>query len=126
MMETRRVFLAGFAAVGVFTGAAGALFAGTPQKAAPPFPKPPEPADQQNPAQQDAAGAKDADAAKRAALRQNATEFRAGVEKLYQMAGQLKDDVSNTPTMDVFSVQMYKRTAEIEKLAKQLKARAKG
>jgi hypothetical protein len=34
--------------------------------------------------------------------------------------------VDETPTADIFSVKMFKRTEEIEKVVKQLKARAKG
>jgi hypothetical protein len=34
--------------------------------------------------------------------------------------------VQNTATTDFFSIRMYKKTEEIEKLAKQLKSKAKG
>jgi hypothetical protein len=57
---------------------------------------------------------------------QNEKEFREGVDRLYQLVGELRDDVARTGTTDVFSVQMYKKTKEIEKLAKQLEGRAKG
>ena len=42
------------------------------------------------------------------------------------MAGQLKEEVEKTMTTDVLSVRMYKKMEEIEKLAKQLKAKVKG
>jgi hypothetical protein len=64
--------------------------------------------------------------AKRAALKQNEKEFRAGVDRLYQLASELKQEVDKTVTTEVFSVQMYKRTEEIEKVAKMLKGKAKG
>jgi hypothetical protein len=48
------------------------------------------------------------------------------VERLYQLTGELRDEVLKTTTADVLSVRMYKKTEEIEKLAKQLKAKAKG
>jgi len=48
------------------------------------------------------------------------------VDRLYQLASELKQEVEKVPTNEIFSVQMYKRTEEIEKLAKQLKAKARG
>ena len=53
-------------------------------------------------------------------------EFRAGVDKLYQMAGELKEELDKTATTNVLSVRMYKKMQEIEKLSKQLKDKAKG
>jgi len=92
-----------------------------------PFPPPPQPAETENPAEIAAAAAKsDSNNAKRAALRQNEKLFREDVDRLYQLAGELKEEVDKTPTNDVFSLQMYRRTEEIEKIAKQLKVKAKG
>jgi hypothetical protein len=90
-----------------------------------PFPSPPQSAETQNPAEK-AAAAPDPRSAKRAALQQNKKEFRAGVDRLYQLASELKQDVDKTVTTEVFSVQMYKKTEEIEKVAKMLKSKAKG
>lgn len=56
----------------------------------------------------------------------NEKEFREGVEKLYQMATELRDELAQAPRMNVLSVRMYKKTEEIEKLAKQLKSKSKG
>ncbi len=90
-----------------------------------PFPLPPPAAEQQNPAE--AREPKTAsERAKRAAVQQNEKEFRADVARLYQLASDLKQDVEKTITTEVFSLQIYRRTEEIEKVAKQLKARAKG
>lgn len=124
MKEARRGFLLMAAAAGFAIAQRGALFAQIPTKKSP-FPDPPEPAEKQNPAEIAAAG-QDQKAAKRAALQENAKQFRAGVEKLYEMAGELKQDLEKTPTTDVFSLEIYRKTVEIEKLAKQLKAHAKG
>jgi hypothetical protein len=63
----------------------------------------------------------DPQVAKRALLPANEKEFRAGVERLYQLTGELRDEVRKTLTTDVMSVRMYKKTEEIEKLAKQLR-----
>ena len=90
-----------------------------------PFPTPPPSAETQNPAEAGAANA-DPQSARRAALKQNEKEFRAGVNRLYQLAGELKQEVDKTVTTEVFSVQMYKKTEEIEKVAKMLKGKAKG
>jgi hypothetical protein len=87
---------------------------------------PPQPAD---PSEQDTKGspsAQDALAVKRAQFAGNAKEFRKDVEKLYGLAGELKDEVAKTPATSVLSLQMVKKTEEIERLAKQLKNLAKG
>jgi hypothetical protein len=89
------------------------------------MPKPPPTAeprdqDQENPR------SLDSEAAKRTRLRQTEKDFREGVERLYSLAAELRDEVHLAPSTGVFSVRMYKKTAEIEKLAKQLKGNAKG
>jgi hypothetical protein len=89
------------------------------------FPNPPPPAD---PDDQDknAKPGVDPQTAKRVMAAKNEKEFREGVEKLYQMATELRDELAQAPKMNVLSVRMYKKTEEIEKLAKQLKGKAKG
>jgi heme oxygenase len=57
---------------------------------------------------------------------QNEKEFREGVERLYQLTSDLRDELQKTVTTDVLSVHMVKKTEEIEKLAKVLKNKAKG
>jgi len=90
-----------------------------------PFPSPPASAETQNPAEKEASKA-DSQSANRAALQQNEKEFRAGVDKLYELASALKQEVDKTVTTEVFSVQMYKKAEEIVKIAKMLKGKAKG
>jgi hypothetical protein len=125
MGETRRRFLMTLAAAASCSVAAnGSTFAQERKKN--PFPCPPEPAEKQNPAEAAAAAKGDPQSARRVALQQNEKEFRAGVNRLYQLAGELKDEVDKTVTAEVFSVQLYKRTEEIEKVAKLLKGKAKG
>jgi hypothetical protein len=121
MGETRRRFVLALAAVaGCVTAQETLLFAQHRRG----FPDPPEPAEKQNPA---TAAPDDAghQSAKRA-LQENEREFRAGVERLYQLTSELHDEVQKTVTSDVLSVRMYKKTEEIEKLAKQVKSKAKG
>jgi hypothetical protein len=105
MRETRRGFLASIAVLwGWLAAGNGWLVAQEPQG----MPKPPLPAEQQNPASRQA---EDPRAAKRAVLLQNEKDFRAGVERLYELTGELRDEV---------------QMESIEKLAKQLKGKAKG
>jgi hypothetical protein len=91
----------------------------------PGLPSPPPSAD---PDAQDQNASKgiDPQTAKRVMAARNEKEFREGVEKLYQMATELRDELAQAPKMNVLSVHMYKKTEEIEKLAKQLKSKAKG
>jgi hypothetical protein len=124
MEETRRRFLIALAAAASYSAAPdGAIFGQV--RGDKPFPNPPASAETQNPAEKDAANA-DSQNANRAALMRNEKEFRAGVDRLYQLANELKQEVDKTVTTEVFSVQMYKRTEEIEKVAKLLKGKAKG
>jgi hypothetical protein len=123
MKKTRRGF------VGELTAMAGVLALGrsralgqTPAK--PTFPKPPTPGDPQE--RDKNAVAPDPQATNRTSMRQNEKEFRAGVERLYQLSSELREELQNTATMNVLSVRMYKKTEEIEKLAKQLKSKARG
>jgi hypothetical protein len=97
----------------------------SPQERRGGFPPPPAPAD---PSGQDKNAPRgiDPQTAKRVMAAKNEKEFREGVEKLYQMATELRDELAQAPKMNVLSVRMYKKTEEIEKLAKQLKSKAKG
>lgn len=63
---------------------------------------------------------------KKAIDRQNQQEIRAEVTKLYEMVSELKDQVDKTDSMSTLSVSVVKKAQQIEKLAKQIKDRAKG
>jgi len=89
------------------------------------FPAPPAPADASG-EDKDARQGIDPQTAKRVMAAKNEKEFREGVEKLFEMATELRDELEQAPKMNVLSVRMYKKTDEIEKLAKQLKSKAKG
>jgi hypothetical protein len=122
MDETRREFVMGMAvAAGLLAAVDGRLLAQFP----PTPPPPPKPAETPNPAEVHANPRATA-TAKRAALQQNEKEFREGVERLYQLISELREEVQKTMTTDVLSVRMVKKAEEIEKLAKTLKAKAKG
>ncbi len=121
MRESRRRFVLALVASATWIPLPGALLLAQKRR---PFPEPPEPSEKQNPAA--AAPADAGHLSARRALRESEREFRAGVERLYQLTGELRDEVQQTATSDVLSVRMYKKTEEIEKLAKQLKSKAKG
>jgi len=124
MPETRRRFLMTLAAAASCSVAAdGFVLAQVHNRNS--SPHPPQSAETQNPPCYEPAKS-DPQNAKRVALQQNEKEFRAGVERLYRLASELKQEVDKTVTTEVFSVQMYKRTEEIEKVAKLLKSKAKG
>ena len=121
MRETRRRFVLALAALAGGVSARESLLFAQRRRG---FPAPPEPPEKQNPA---TAAPDDVghQSAKRA-LQENEREFRAGVERLYQLTSELHDEVQKTSTNDVLSIRMYKKTEEIEKLAKQIKSKAKG
>jgi hypothetical protein len=63
---------------------------------------------------------------RKAALEENEKDIKKKVGKLFQLASELKDEVDKTNSAKVLSVAMLKKAEEIEKLAKDIKNRAKG
>ena len=63
---------------------------------------------------------------RKAALEENEKDIKKKVEKLFQLATELKDEVDRTDSAKVLSLAMLKKAEEIEKLAKDIKSRAKG
>jgi membrane-associated HD superfamily phosphohydrolase len=63
---------------------------------------------------------------RKAALEENEKNIKKKVEKLFQLATELKDEVDKTDSAKVLSVPMLKKAEEIEKLAKDIKSRARG
>jgi hypothetical protein len=64
--------------------------------------------------------------ANKAILESNKKEIKKDIEKLFQLASELKAEVEKTDSMQVLSMAMLKKTEEIEKLAKAIRARAIG
>jgi hypothetical protein len=87
-------------------------------------PAPPQPADPQDTEKTEQG--LDPQAVKKAQLRQTEKQIRDGVERLYGLAGELREEVRQTPSSQVLSVRTYKKMEEIERLAKQLKSKARG
>lgn len=90
----------------------------------PPTPPPP-PAPAQIPNSAEVRPSPAEAAAMRARLLQNEKEFREGVERLYQLTSDLREELQRTSTASVFSIHIVKQTEAIEKLAKRLKSQAK-
>lgn len=63
---------------------------------------------------------------RKAALEENEKDIKKKVEKLFQLATELKDEVDKTDSAKVLSLAMLKKAEEIERLAKDIKNRAKG
>jgi hypothetical protein len=59
-------------------------------------------------------------------LEANQKEIKKNVEKLFDLASELKAEVEKTDAVMVLSLAMLRKTEEIEKLAKEIRSRAKG
>ena len=121
MLESRRSFFVSAALVSAGLALPERILAAQNPPTPPPQPQPgytPNPAEiHSNPAE--------AAAANRARLLENEKVFRVGVERLYQLTSELRDELQKTPMTEVFSLRFVKKTEEIEKLAKRLKSQAK-
>jgi hypothetical protein len=62
----------------------------------------------------------------KALLEQRQKDIKKEIEKLYDLATQLKNDVEKTDATSVLSIGMVRKAEEIEKLARQIKDHAKG
>ncbi len=62
----------------------------------------------------------------KALLEQNQKDIKKNIEKLFQLASELKDEIEKTDAVTILSVGMLRKTDEIEKLARQIREKAKG
>ncbi|HEY6946194.1 MAG TPA: hypothetical protein VI431_13725, partial [Candidatus Acidoferrum sp.] len=62
----------------------------------------------------------------KAILEANQKDIKKNIERLFQLASELKADVEKTDSVQVLSVAMIKKAEEIEKLAKSIRSRAIG
>jgi hypothetical protein len=81
-------------------------------------PNPPEPAEKQDSSKPDSTII-------RVDLRAQEKELRETLDQLFAKVGELKTQLDQLRSTDVFSVPVFKQTQEIEKLAKRLKGCAK-
>lgn len=116
MLDSRRDFLFSFAAFGALAAMQAPPTIHQPIN----MPSKPEPG-QQLPGK----GGKSGKANNTGALVAHEKELRDATDQLLIKVQEFRSQLDGTHTADVFSVNMYKQTEEIEKLAKQLKTRAR-
>jgi hypothetical protein len=59
-------------------------------------------------------------------LQEDEKNIKKNVARLYELAAQLKEEVEKTDETAMLSLSLLKKTEEIEKLARQIRNRAKG
>jgi hypothetical protein len=114
-MESRRKFLTTIIGVGVPAGIL-ALMSSAPVRGQRPQNPQPQKDDDSNPPKIDP----------KLILEANQKEIKKNVEKLYDLASELKAEVEKTDSVQVLSMAMLRKTDEIEKLAREIRSRAKG
>ena len=123
MRKTRRGFVWELTAMAGLLAVCNGAAKGQRRSGRPPLPKRPPP---EGPHEKDKiAETSDQDGANRAARLKKENEFRAGRERLYQLSGELREDLQKPATSSVLSVPRYKKTEELERLAKKLKKLAR-
>ena len=114
-MESRRRFLTTAIAAGVPAGIL-ALIPSAQVRARQP----------QNPPQQKDDDTRPPKVDPKLILEANQKEIKKNVERLYDLASELKAEVEKTDSVQVLSLAMLRKTDEIEKLAREIRSRAKG
>ena len=115
-MRDRRAFLGGLLTAGIATRLTSAAAQGqspklpSDQKTSPDVPP-------ENPL---------APSAEKRMLEENEKDIKKKVEKLYELATELKAEVDKTDSSKVLSLNLVRKAEEIEKLAHNIKNRSKG
>ena len=127
MQHSRRGFLSRLRSAAVVSGLV-AVFAASPalfsaaQKVPQPIPSPNAP-DPNFPSGMNGPGIKDPDV--KTLDRQNQAQVKAEVEKLYALVFELREQLKQTDANSTLSLAVVKKAQQIEKLAKEIKDRAK-
>lgn len=129
MISSRRSFL-GLLAPSVLFGATGCAW-GFPlgesplpgaQAQSPPPPPPPPPLFPRSAQQDDSGPTLDP----HAVLKSYEKDIKRDVQKLWQLAQELKKEVDKTDSAEVLNLSLVRKAEEIEKLARQIKTMARG
>lgn len=121
MFDSRRGFLTLIAGAGTFAIFNAAQLAGQSGQARPKETSPQEP----KPAIDDS-DASPLKSPTKALLEANEKDIKKNIEKLFQLATDLKTEVEKTDSSQILSLALVKKAEEIEKLAHDIKTRAKG
>ena len=122
-MKTRRTFLVGMVLAGVASGMTGHSLSGQLPPIRPQEPKPsPEP----KPGQESSPEGPSLPNPEKRMLEDNDKDMKKKVERLYQLASELKEQVDKTDSSKVLSLDLVKKAEEIERLARDIKNRSKG
>jgi len=116
-MKTRRTFLGGLLMAGVATGFAG-IQAPVQNPSVPPDKRPGTP--------DTALETPSLPSADKRLLEENEKDIKKKVEKLYDLATELKAEVEKTDSSKVLNMNLVRKAEEIEKLARDIKNRSKG
>ena len=115
-MKSRRTFLGGLLTAGLATGLTSELTPGQNPKISQDQKNAPD-AKPDNPL---------APPAEKRMLEENEKDIKKKVEKLYDLATELKAEVDTTDSSKVLSLNLMKKAEAIEKLARDIKNRSKG
>ncbi len=117
----RRLFIAAAGAAGL-TGAMACL--GVPVAAQAPRPRMTPPKSQDPDSKEE--DSKTGFPTTKKVLEENEKDIKKNIEKLFQLASDLKTEVEKTDSVNVLSLAMLRKADEIERLAHDIKNRAKG
>jgi hypothetical protein len=121
-MNTRRNFLMGLALAGATVTAWNGRLNGQSQNP-PILPLPPT---QDHRPQEATPDTPPMPGAEKKMLEENDKDMKKKVDRLYELATQLKNEVDKTDSSKVLSLNLVKKAEEIEKLARDIKNRSKG
>ena len=119
MLDTRREFMNALGGVGAMVVMRFGSLAAQAKPARQPVQQPKETEGQNEEAALDKSQTK-------ALLEANEKDIKKAVEKLYELASDLKTEVEKTDSSKILSLGLIKKAEEIERLAKDIKVRAKG
>src|SRR6516165_3507824 len=119
-MNSRRNFLMGLALAGGTVAAWNGALKGQSQNP----PLPPLPPNQDHRPQETAPDAPPIPVAEEKILEENDKDMKKKVDRLYELATQMKNEVDETDSSNLMSLKLLEKAEEIEKLARDIKIRS--